>query len=79
MVMMQAFGGFINRLSTVVFENALVIQGNRCRRRPNSCPCRCVLGQRGYAGLCPSLLLAMPQSDGQFFSTCSACLLLTHL
>ena len=26
----QAFGGFINRLSTVIFENALVIQGNRC-------------------------------------------------
>lgn len=25
----QAFGGFINRLSTVIFENALVIQGNR--------------------------------------------------
>jgi hypothetical protein len=26
----QAFAGFTNRLTTVVFDNAFVIQGNRC-------------------------------------------------
>jgi hypothetical protein len=36
-ISVQAFGGFINRLGSVIFENALVIQGNRCRR-PRSCP-----------------------------------------
>lgn len=31
----QAFAGFTNRLTTVVFDNAFVVQGNKCADLPH--------------------------------------------